>query len=719
MASLIPLNYTIRIEPDLADFTFSGKAGVHLTAQKPVREVLLNILDLTILQCRVKTADREFTCTYQTDTDRETLCIFLPEEAAGDIRLEIDYRGVINDRMAGFYRSRYAVDGKTQYIAITQFQESDARRAFPCMDHPAAKATFDMEMIVDADLTAISNCDITAEKRLNGGKKYVRFRRTPQMSTYLVFFGVGAFEITADSADRRVRCVTLPQMKPYGRFGLDFGRKALRYCEDYYGIPYPLPKLDLIAIPDFAFGAMENWGAMTFRENLLLHYPDITSRLGETRICEVIAQEIAHQWFGNLVTPSDWKYLWLNESFATYFGYGVVNHYHPRWQIWDQFLQGQTREALDRDALQETFPIEIPGGEHVVINTSTAPIIYSKGGSILRQIEGFIGKSAFQKGLQAYLKTHAYGCAESRHLWEALEAASDQPITAMMKSWIEQPGHPMVTAVRDGMELVLEQQRFTYLPKAFHQRWMIPVTLILFDEAGEKRLLTTLFEGKKTRIKIGKHVYAYKINGQQTGFYRVKYEDAKNLNRLGKLVLGQKLSPEDRWGLEHDLFALVKSGAESMETYLDFLDYYGNENAFLPLMSIAGNLFQAFLVMDGNMKDKIAAKGRKLFESILSAVGLEPVDGESHATAILRDQFLWHAVVYGAKAATAFAREKFADLKNEKPVHPDIQKSMMQAGAFRGMRIRSIGSSAGSGKQKVNTTAWTCWQPWGVFRIAP
>jgi len=185
-------------------------------------------------------------------------------------------------------------------------------------------------------------------------------------------------------------------------------------------------------------------------ENLLLHYPDVTSRLGEARICEVIAHEIAHQWFGNLVTPADWKYLWLNESFATYFGYGVVDHYRPQWQTWDHFLAGQTQGALNRDALHDTFPIEIPGGEHVVINTSTAPIIYSKGGSILRQVEGFIGNETFQEGLRRYLTAHEYGCAESRHLWEALEEASDRPIRAMMESWVEQPGHPVVKTRRDG-----------------------------------------------------------------------------------------------------------------------------------------------------------------------------------------------------------------------------------------------------------------------------
>jgi len=225
---------------------------------------------------------------------------------------------------------------------------------------------------------------------------------------------------------------------------------------------------------------MENWGAITFRENLLLYFPGVTSKSGEESICEVIAHEIAHQWFGNLVTPMDWKYLWLNESFATYFGYGVVSHYFPEWDVWQQFVHGQTAVALERDGLRDTFPIEIPGGEHVVINTSTAPIIYNKGGSILRQVNGHIGEARFKDGLRRYLSDNAYACASSRDLWRSLEQISEKPISKMMKSWIEQPGYPMVEVRRDGGKLILTQKRFTYLPHESEQEWIIPMKIRLF-----------------------------------------------------------------------------------------------------------------------------------------------------------------------------------------------------------------------------------------------
>ena len=403
MAEILPLNYRLRLVPDLSRFTFDGHVDIRLRLAEPAAELVLNAAELAVWSCGVRRGDELLPCSFRVVPAAEELHVAFPEALAGEVQLSIDYAGRINDRMAGFYRSRYLHKGRRRYIAITQFEESDARRAFPCMDHPRRKATFDIEMEVARCLAAVANTDIKAQELLKGGKKRVIFETTPAMSTYLVFFGVGDFETLQDPIDGRVRVLTLPPSQKYGRFGLEFGRKALAFSESYYGVPYPLSKMDLIAVPDFAFGAMENWGAITFRENLLLHHPGITSRSGEERICEVIAHEIAHQWFGNLVTPSDWKYLWLNESFATYFGYGVVAHFYPGWGIWQQFLHGTTATALQRDALLENVAIEIPGGEHLVINTSTAPIIYNKGGSILRQVEGYIGSAYFQKGLRHYL----------------------------------------------------------------------------------------------------------------------------------------------------------------------------------------------------------------------------------------------------------------------------------------------------------------------------
>ncbi len=684
MPEILPLNYRLRLVPDLSRFIFEGHVEIRLHLPDPADEVVLNAAELAIWTCGVQRGDGFSPCAYRVEPAREELRIQLPEAMSGEILLGIEYSGRINDRMAGFYRSRYLHKGRRRHIAITQFEESDARRAFPCMDHPGRKATFDIEMVVGRGLAAVANTDIEAQEMLKGGKKRLIFRTTPKMSTYLVFFGVGEFETLQDPIDGRVRVLTLPPSQKHARFGLEFARNALAFSESYYGIPYPLSKMDLIAVPDFAFGAMENWGAITFRENLLLHYPGITSKSGEVRICEVIAHEIAHQWFGNLVTPSDWKYLWLNESFATYFGYGVVDHYYPGWGIWQQFLHGTTATAMHRDALLENVAIEIPGGEHLVINTSTAPIIYNKGASILRQVEGYIGPAYFRKGLQQYLRTHAYQSAESRHLWEAFETASERPVTALMKNWVEQPGFPLVTVDRDKDALVLSQRRFTYLPNDSGQKWLIPLNLRTFTAGGESRGVSVLMDAAEMRIDLERGATAFKLNDGQTGFYRVKYAHADDMRRLGELVRQKTLPPEDRWGLQNDLYALAVAGDVGFDDYLAFLEHYRGEDSYLPLASMAANLSHAHLTAGRETAAQIAALAGPWLGEVLDRIGCRPPPEEDQTTAILRDQLLFDAVQYGCREAEAFGIERFEELRQGGSVHPDILRSVLQIGAWNG-----------------------------------
>lgn len=679
-----PKHYRIHLEPDLRNFRFLGRTEILLETTEPVQEITLNALELAIWRCTLGRLDQTTDCSFAVDPQREQVTAFLPQVMNGEFTLTFEYMGKINDRMAGFYRSTYRENEQEKLIAVTQFEESEARRAFPCFDHPERKSRFQIEMVVEGDATAISNLPVKEDLPWEKGKRLLVFDWTPRMSTYLLFFGTGDFEFLEDPGDVLARVVTTPGMTRYGDFGLQFGRKSLEYCEEYYGIPFPLPKLDLIAIPDFAFGAMENWGAITFRENLLLHYPDITSKAGEERICEVIAHEMVHQWFGNLVSPADWKYLWLNESFATYFAYGVVDHYHPEWDVWEQFLYSQMNTALARDALQETFPIEIPGGEHVVINTATAPIIYNKGGSILLQIRSHIGSQDFRKGLQHYLNKYKYGCASSEDLWESFEAASEQPITRIMKSWIEQPGYPVVEVKREGNRLLMNQERFSYLPLQWDQEWIIPMTVSVFRKDGTSQVLPHLFQGRSTSLDISSDTAAYKVNDGQSGFFRVRYMDESNLKQLATLISEKSLPPEDRWGLQNDLFALTLSGHVSIDAYLGFLSAYSQEHDFLPLMSIRDNLLHAYLILEGEVRSRIAAVGKTLLESALGHMGYEPDVQEKHTTSMLRDQILAHAVMYGSSRALEFAVSKFQVLVKGGPVHPDLLKTVMQVGAWNG-----------------------------------
>jgi aminopeptidase N len=681
MNKIMPSHYKIHLEPDLRRFTFDGRVEIYLEASEPTKEVSLNVLDLALWRCQVLVAGELKDCRFAVDPRKEVLTISFPDSLQGDVALSIIYTGKINNKMAGFYRSRYVMDGKEHFMAVTQFEESDARRAFPCKDHPAEKATFEVEMVVDATKVAVSNMPIEKEKDLGEGRKWVKFQRTPKMSTYLLFFGVADFEFIEDSGKVLIRVATLPGVSHQGQFGLDFSRRAFSFAEDYFGIKYPLPKLDLLAIADFAAGAMENWGAMTFRENLLLYDPETTSKAGKERICEVIAHELTHQWFGDLVTPEDWKYLWLNESFATYFGYGIVDHYYPEWDVWEQFLQGQTGTALDRDALHENFPIEIPGGDHVVINVSTAPIIYNKGGSILRQVEGYVGRDHFRKGLRRYLKTHEFGCASSHDLWEALESVSAKPVARMMENWIGQAGLPLVEIKREQEKLLVTQKRFTYLPGQFDQVWMIPLSVRAFLEDGTTKVIEALLESKTVTVPLDGEVVSYKVNDSQTGFYRVSYLDEKNLKELGRRIAEKSLTPVDRWGLQSDFYALVKAGSAKLEDYLGFLSCYADEEAFLPLTSIATNLHHAYVITGD---EKIASLGAAHFEKVLERMGYDPAEKDRHTISVLREQLLWNAALYGSRKAAGFAESKFSAAMEGGKIHPDIMRSVMQAGAFLG-----------------------------------
>ena len=678
-----PTRYRITLTPDLTDFTFSGSVTVTLSAPSPTRHISLNVLDITVQHCRYVTGGQAVDCGFSIDPKNETLRIDLPESVTGDIQIDIDYLGEINNAMAGFYRSRYTHQGETTTIAVTQFQESDARRAFPCMDNPVFKAEFELSIITDVDLTAISNMPARAETVLEHGKKRVDFETTPKMSTYLLFFGVGPFSYLTDTVDSRVRAVVLPGMAESAGYGLEFTRKALHFCEEYYGIPFPLPKLDVIAVPDFAFGAMENWGAITFRENLLLYDPELTAVDGEERICEVIAHEMAHQWFGDLVTPSDWKYLWLNESFATYFGYKVVDHYHENWRIWDEFLESQTETALLRDALTDTISIEIPGGSHTIINSSTAPIIYSKGGSVLRQIEGYIGADDFKTGLNRYLNSHAYDCATSPDLWEALEAVSGKPISNMMNHWVYQTGHPLVTVSRTGDTLHLDQRRFSFLPmEDAGTTWPIPLAIRLFDVSGDEQVVTRMFETPHIAIDLPPKTIAYKVNDEKTGFYRVCYNDPENMGRLKELIRDRRLSAADRWGMVSDQFSLLRAGLVSPAAFLDLVSAFENEDAPLPLSGLIAYLYDLMLVLDGPVKTAVMEAEARLVARALDRMGYTPIPDEPHAASKLRNELLWHAAVLDLPAPAKWLEAEFSGLMAGKSLHPDILRGVMQAGAY-------------------------------------
>ncbi|MHA1409032.1 MAG: M1 family metallopeptidase [Candidatus Odinarchaeia archaeon] len=675
-----PLHYTLRIEPDLENFTFNGKTIIKIDTEGECDKIILNANDLVFSSCKIKTNEEFVSCDYSFNPEKQEVTIHTPV-ISGIIELFIEYSGNINNLMAGFYRSAYKLNNETKYIAITQFEETDARRAFPCFDHPSLKATFDIEFVIDTNLTGISNTDILEEKNLGNGKKLVRFERTPPMSTYLVFFGIGEFESIEDKTEHpTIRVVTTKGKTKYGEFGLKLARQSMKFGEEYTNIKFPISKCDYIAVPDFAFGAMENFGAITFRENLLLVYPGVTSKRLKTIIGSVIAHETAHMWFGDIVSPKDWKYIWLNESFASYFNYTIPDHYYPEWHMWDDFLVDEMLEALEGDSLIETMSIELPPDVEATINAASAPIIYNKGASILRMLVNYLSEEQFKKGTTVFLKKYQFDAASSQDYWETLEEVTGKPVKEFAKCWVHQEGYPFISVDKINNDLQIEQNRFTFLPHKDDKLWLIPLKLFLFLKSGETKVQDIVLYEKKTIIKLPQDTASFKLNLSQTGFYRVKYDDT-TLSELGNLIKAKKIDPADRFGIENDFYAFVRRGDYKIEDYLNFLNlYFTDEDKYLPLNDIARSLLHAHLIFE-NKRKHIKEIGLKIFENALQKIGLEPKSDDELQTLNLRDILIWASFLLGSDTVSDFAKIKVNELLSGVKVHEDILSSTLKIAA--------------------------------------
>lgn len=678
--NLSPVSYDIHLMPEMTCFALNGKMWLTFEAED-LTELTLDILDMEITACELAQGPDFVPAAFTLGPNGESLTLKFPGALNGRHKISVDYTAHINNLMAGCYRSGYQHNSRQCYMATTQFEESDARRAFPCLDHPKYKAVFNLSMDIDAELTGLANTHVKQEMDLGNGKKRLLFEPTPKMSTYLVFFGWGHFEIKADEKDSRVRTAVLPGLSQKADLSREFGRLALKYCEDYYAYPYSINKMDLIAIPDFAFGAMENWGAITFRENLLYYYPGATSKAGLERICEVIAHEIVHQWFGNLVTPKDWKYLWLNESFATYFGYACTNHYFPQWAYWDKFLTDETNIAMERDSLRETTSIEIPSQNQVIIiNSSTAPIIYNKGGALMLMLEDYIGEEAYQKALRDYLQKFAYGVTETSDLLQVFETSTGLPLQSMLQKWITFKGFPQVKAEIDGVTVTLSQKRFTFLPNTENTLWPVPICLKLYYANGDEEMRQLVLDTPDLTFKTEKPVKAVCLNVGRKGFYRCLYS-AENFMALAELAAAKKLEHADRWGLSGDLFATVKAGQIEFSVLERVCVLMREEDQALALNGLVSAIIESFIVLDGR-RGAISAFALPIFEKALSKIGLEPQETESNAIAAIRERLLWGAIFMGSQRVQNFLNAKFIALQNGETVNPDIVKSVMQCAAF-------------------------------------
>ena len=711
MSKISQLNYDIQFEPIFTDFTFNGIEIITLTTTSTT-SFRLNAAELEIKNCHLIHNGKTIKAESILNIKQETLVIKFSKKVSGKVKICIEFTGVLNDRLLGFYRSKYKdTSGKTKHLATTQFEAADARRAFPCWDEPAVKATFDVSLLVEKNMTAISNMPERSKKNVNS-KVLVEFQRTPIMSTYLLYLGVGEFEFLEDNLRNiKIRVVTTKGNRKKAHLSLELTKKFLSEYEKYFGIKYPLPKLDMLAIPDFAAGAMENWGAITFRETILLYDSKTSSTRTKQYIAEVISHELAHQWFGNLVTMKWWNDLWLNESFATFMATKIVDKFYPEWDLWDQFLDDAMNTAMSLDSLKSSHPIDVNVNHPSEIRSIFDSISYDKGGCILRMLEHFVGKKNFQNGLKMYLTKHQYSNAEGSDLWNAIGHVSKQPVDKMMKTWINQMGFPIVSVTRKNSTLLLKQSRFLLEETKSSKKgvWSIPI-IVEEGNINNKKLMTK----KSESIKLKNKERNFILNPGRTGFYRVQY-DNQTLENLSLLIDEKIIDYSDRWSIQNDYFAQIISGKKNIQDYLDFITAYYDEDNYISSLSLAHNLYSLYtFAHKEKFSDELKEYAVNFLGTIIDRLGWDKKKNEPHTDALLRSFAIVGLGKLGDKEILSEAKSRFKKfLKNPSSLSADLQDAVFSLVAWSGNELThkkfvSLYKKANSQEEKLRFLAGMC-----------
>ncbi len=655
--SVRPTRYDVRLTPSLPDSSFTGVVSIRLDIAVPTDVLVLNAAELTIDHCSLDDVD----ASWELDDESERM-IVRPATTipAGSAKLTIGFAGILNDKLRGFYRSTYTdADGNEQVIATTQMQATDCRRAFPCWDEPDFKAVFGITLDIDDGLTAISNGP-EIERTTGDGRTVIRFADTMVMSTYLVAFVVGHLEATdrVDVGGTPMRVVHVPGKRGLTAFGLDVGTFCLRWFEGYYGIPYPGNKVDLAGLPDFAAGAMENLGCITFRESLLLVDPATSTQNEQQLVVDVVAHELAHMWFGDLVTMRWWNGIWLNEAFATFMEIAACDAYRPDWERWTSF--GLERSiAFDVDALESTRPVEFEVRSPADCEGMFDVLTYQKGGALLRMLEQYLGPDKFREGVSHYLRVHAYKNTETNDLWDAIEATSGEPVRRIMDSWIWQPGFPLISASLrdDGTTLRLAQRRFLLDPAAadtpHDQTWVVPIHVRNGEEVS-----VVLLDAEHVDLPLSEPEAPVVVNAGGHGFFRVAYDDALR-GRLGRETLAS-MSTLERYSLVDDAWTSTVAGRLSAVDLLDVLEGFADEREHAVWQSIVIALRGLGRLVGDAARPEFEARVRSLVTPALTSLG-EPTDDESDLDGKLRGLLTAALGVLGADTATRErCRELFA-----------------------------------------------------------
>jgi len=692
-SNVVPQRYEISLTPDLRAFTYAGEESVVVRVDAPTAEVVLNALELEIDRVSATRAGKEVAGKAELDPARERAHLrFERALEPGEWTLRIAFRGILNDKLHGFYRSTYKdAQGNTHLVASTQFEATDARRAFPCWDEPALKARFKVRLVIDENLSAFSNSGVESERRLSEGKKEVAFKETIKMSTYLLAFIVGEFETTEPvDAGTPLRVAHVPGKQAFTGWAREIGAFSLKWFANYYGLPYPGDKLDLIAIPDFAAGAMENLGAITFRETALLVDEKTASRAELERVADVVSHENAHMWFGDLVTMKWWNGIWLNEAFATFMEMLAVDAWKPQWKRWESFSVSRSA-AMAIDGLGSTRSIE-----YTVLSPEDARsmfdvLTYEKGASVLRMLEQYLGAERFRKGISAYLHKHQYANAETGDLWDALEKASGEPVRRLMDSWIFQPGFPIVEAepAADGRALIVRQRRFFYLSDRAggnDQLWQVPVMVRVRTETGVATH-KLLLDGREARLELDGRLEWALLNEGGHGFYRVRY--APQLMTAHTRNLGE-LSAVERYSLVSDSWAATVAGMMRLREVLNTLRLLRDETDLNVWRAMLAPLNYLDMIVDAGAREALAALVRVVVSTAATRLGWESRPGEHELQRQLRGM-LWGAlgVLGGDGEVQSRAAETYARyLKDASAVDRDLLPALIHILAYAGDRAR-------------------------------
>ena len=681
-----PIEYSIRITPDLPKLTFTGSETIRLHAEKPVTKLVLNALKMEIASAVINGQALPKKAIALDETE-QTLTLNLPNElSAGEHELALAFSGEINAQGQGLFYARYKEQGTNEKKIMlgTQFEATDARRMFPCWDEPSFRARFQLTAVVPENFTAVSNMPVQGEAKVAGGRE-VRFATSPSMSSYLVVLVAGELDsIEADQDGVKLRVVTTKGKAEMGRYALESAAKILQYYNDYFGLPYPLPKLDLIAIPGGFGGAMENWGAITYYESVLLFDPKNSSTETKQDIFAVVAHEMAHQWFGDLVTMGWWDNLWLNEGFASWMGSKCTDHFNPEWNEWlrrnvprdpSRRIGFPKDTAMQSDARSTVHPVQQSIATEAEAGSAFDEITYRKGQSIIRMLESFLGEAVFRDGIRKYIAAHKYSNTTTADLWQALTDVSGKPVGEIAPGWTEQPGFPVVNVEREGKTIKLVQERFTvHFPSPPALQWQIPLTYRISDRSETSGFLLRE-KGASLPYELASDE-AIKFNIGDAGYYRVEYDRAS-----WDLLVAQigRLSEADRVNLLIDAWALVEANRKPLSHYLGLVDKVATDDQVAVYDQIIDTFtFINRLLAGDPARPRFQQRARAVLRPAFDRVGWDAKPGEASQTMILRASLIRGLGLLNDSDIIAGCRSRFDGfLSDPATVSPDLRPTIL------------------------------------------